>query len=135
MTGNRVELQVPARAEMLFMTRMTAAAVASRTDFGYDRVEDLRLALDELCLTLMEQHPDPRTLELEYMWSDDTIWVVAAITGRDQPHASPDGLRPATTLNGFSKRILDAIVDEHGVDGRDGVARSWLRMSRLGGAR
>jgi hypothetical protein len=128
MRTNRVELQVPARPEMLFMTRMTAAAVASCTGMGYDRVEDLRLALDELCLTLMEQHPDPDRLAVEFVWEDHTIFVSATIRG-DEPSSTVNRLRPVTTLNGFSRRILDAIVDEHGVEARNGVARSWFRMS------
>jgi len=136
--SNRVRMEIPARAEMLFMARMTAVAVASRTNFGYGRVEDLRLALDELCLTLMELHPDPVSVELEFTWSDDDIHVVAGIKGReggDGPHVPARTLRPATTLNGFSRRILDAIVDEHGVSNRGALSRSWLRMTTTGAAK
>ena len=50
--SQRVELALPAQPELLFLARMTAAAVASRAEFGFDQVEDLRLAIDELWVTL-----------------------------------------------------------------------------------
>ena len=50
---HRVELSLPADAQMLFLARMTAAAVATRAELNYEQVEDLRLAIDELCIALL----------------------------------------------------------------------------------
>ena len=131
---DRVELSLPARPELLFLVRMTAAAVASRADFGYDQIEDLRLAIDELALTICGDEPQEGRLQLLFKWSDDAIEVV----GVYDPDAK-DGRRElalAQPANELSARILDALVDEHGADAVGGCPRAWLRMRRrrAGGA-
>jgi anti-sigma regulatory factor (Ser/Thr protein kinase) len=131
----KVELVIPAKADMLFITRMIGAAVASRTDFGYDRVEDLRLALDEMCLALLDDHPGGGSLKLEFSWSDDTIDVSAALSRggdlRARAAGRPDG-RPATEIfeesSPLSHQIIEAIADQHGRYRDDHTAHHWLRM-------
>jgi anti-sigma regulatory factor (Ser/Thr protein kinase) len=157
---DRVELALPARPELLFLARMTAAAVASRADFGYDRIEDLRLALDELCLTLLGGTLDDRRIRLQFRWNEDTIEVSATLEGgadwessaargpgRDLGGGSgqegtssledadsgdpPTGEpTPPTAPNDLSERILDALVDEHGFEQIAGTPSSWMRMRR-----
>jgi anti-sigma regulatory factor (Ser/Thr protein kinase) len=129
-----VELGLPARPDLLFLARMTAAAVASRADFGYDQIEDLRLALDELCLTILGGYEDAdgatagARIQLRLRWSDDSIEVTAALVGDTDSVRShgDDAPRP----NELSERILDALVDEHGAESRDGTVVSWLRLRR-----
>jgi hypothetical protein len=124
-----VELTLPARAELLFLVRMTAAAVASRADFGYDQIEDLRLAIDELALSIAGDEGDDGRLQLLFKWSDDAIEVVGVYEpGGDGSRRGSLGLvQPANEL---STRILDALVDEHGADVVAGCRRAWLRMRR-----
>ena len=50
--SDEVRLQVPASPEFLRLARVTAAGLAGRLGFNYDEVEDLRLAIDELCFGL-----------------------------------------------------------------------------------
>lgn len=129
--ADRVEMSMPARPDLLFLARMTAAAVASRSDFGYDRIEDLRLALDELCLTLLEGRADDARMHLQFSWSDDAIEVVASIE-EDQRDVrrGPQRLVVTPKPNELSERILDALVDAHGFDHRGATASSWLRMRK-----
>lgn len=125
---DRVELSLPARPELLFLVRMTAAAVASRADFGYDQIEDLRLAIDELALTICGDEPQDGRLQLLFKWSDDAIEVVGVYEAD-----STEGRRElvvAQPANELSARILDALVDEHGADSVGGSPRAWLRMRR-----
>ena len=124
---DRVELSLPARPDLLFLVRMTAAAVASRADFGYDQIEDLRLAIDELCLTVCGEDAAEGRLQLLFKWGDDAIEIVALYD------AESDGGRPGA--NELSERILDALVDEHGADVVGGCPRAWLRMRRRKGTR
>ncbi|MGH9028435.1 MAG: hypothetical protein ACRDV4_02320 [Acidimicrobiales bacterium] len=121
-----VELGLPARAELIFLARMTAVAVASRADFGYDQIEDLRLALDELCLTLLEGAREGSRLQLRLGWSGDAIEVTATLEGNEPPLQGHAGMLEPNEL---SERILDSLVDEHGFDRRDGCPAGWLRMS------
>jgi hypothetical protein len=124
----RVELVLPARPDLLFLARMTAAAVASRADFGYDQIEDLRLALDELCLTLLGGREEAGRLELQFSWRGDSIEVDAHLESDGASALSDSGTSPSP--NELSERILDALVDEHGFDTRDGRTSSWLKMQR-----
>jgi len=126
---DRVELSVPARPELMFLVRMTAAAVASRADFGYDQIEDLRLAIDELCLAVCGEDPTEGRLQLLFKWTDDAIEVVGLYDPEDDRAVKLSG-QPASEL---SERILDALVDEHGADTVGGCPRAWLRMKRRKG--
>ena len=130
---DRVELSLPARPELLFLVRMTAAAVASRADFGYDQIEDLRLAIDELALTICGDEPLAGRLQLLFKWSDDAIEVVGVYEA-DSGESRPE-LAVAQPANELSARILDALVDEHGADAVGGCPRAWLRMRRRKGSR
>src|SRR2546423_7856230 len=71
-TGGDVRLVVPASPEYLRLVRLTAAGMASRLGFTFDEVEDLRIAVDELCFHLLGDADvdDPSaatpTLELAY---------------------------------------------------------------------
>jgi hypothetical protein len=132
---DRVELSLPARPDLLFLVRMTAAAVASRADFGYDQIEDLRLAIDELCLSISGETAVDGRLQLLFKWGDDAIEVVG-VYEIDQPDGAARGdLAVAQPANELSERILDALVDEHGTDVVGGCPRAWLRMRRRRGMR
>jgi hypothetical protein len=126
-------LALEADAQMLFLARMTGAAVAARADFDFEQVEDLRLAVDELCIRLMSTGGGTGRITLLFQWNDEGILDV---TGTLVPDGSPstDGhdrrLSPAAPSVELSERILDALVDDHGGDTIGGVHKGWLRMRR-----
>lgn len=130
---DHVELSLPARPDLLFLVRMTAAAVASRADFGYDQIEDLRLAIDELCLTIAGEAPEEGRLQLLYKWGADAIEVVGVYESDESERGPRRDLGVAQPVNELSERILDALVDEHGTDLVGGCPRAWLRMRRRRG--
>jgi len=132
-TANRVELSLAADAQMLFLARLTAAAVAARAEFDYEQVEDLRLAIDELCVRLMNRGPGTGRISLLFQWDGEgALEVSGTLTPGDGP--SGHGSRPRPTAGGasdeLSERILDALVDDHGEDAVGGTQRAWLRMRR-----
>lgn len=43
------QLRIPAQAEYVRVARMTATGVASRLNFSYEEIEDIKLALAEAC--------------------------------------------------------------------------------------
>jgi hypothetical protein len=131
---DHVELSMPARPDLLFLVRMTAAAVASRADFGYDQIEDLRLAIDELALTVSGDEATAGRLQLLFKWTEDAVEVVA-IYEPDEQERPRHELSVAQPANELSARILDALVDEHGADVVGGCPRAWLRMRRRKGGR
>jgi anti-sigma regulatory factor (Ser/Thr protein kinase) len=124
-----VELTFAADPDLVVLARMVAAVAASKVGFGIEQVEDFRLAVDELCLALIREHAADGHLELTFGWSDDTVEVVAChALGPGASSRVAEGRRqPDEEL---SSRILDALVDEHGVEDSSGTARAWLRVRR-----
>lgn len=47
--SERVVMTIPARPEYVGVVRLAAAAIAGRMAFGYDEVEDLKVAVSEAC--------------------------------------------------------------------------------------
>jgi hypothetical protein len=129
----RVELSLAADAQMLFLARMTGAAVAARAEFDFEEVEDLRLAIDELCIRLMGSDVGTGRISLVFQWDDEgALEVMATLIPEDG--MANNGQRPRPVGTGpsieLSERILDALVDDHGGDVMGGLHRAWLRMKR-----
>jgi hypothetical protein len=129
---DHVELTLPARPDFLVLARMTVGAVAARADMAVDDIEDLRLAIDELCLSAVGDRHGGR-LVLRYDW--DTTGMEVSCTFRPESEAasaplaeeldSTDGVGHLPTE--LSERILDALVDEHGRDIYEGGHRAWFK--------
>lgn len=119
-TSRDVHLVVPASAEYLRLVRLTAAGLASRMGFTFDEVEDLRIAVDELCFLLVGDGEMERTMELRYSSGEGSI----CIEGYTRlPGALPEP-------NELSVQILSALVDEHEVVGHGGEVRFRLLKRR-----
>ena len=121
-----IELAIPATPSLLHLARMTAGVVAARADLGLDDVEDLRLAVDELCLPFLgrEGATEGRLL-LRYRWDSQTIEISCTQTAGSRPGPGDDEVRDE-----LSAQILDALVDDHGVTTSGGHPGAWLRMRR-----
>jgi hypothetical protein len=101
---DEVRLVVPARPEFLRLARVTAAGLAGRLGFSYDEVEDLRLAIDELCFGLTGTDGRLGMVELRYALDDEGLVVEGQ--GRFDDDI-PVGLSQLSSV------ILSALVDEH----------------------
>lgn len=126
--GDRIELTFPARGDLIVLARLVTSAISARAGFDIEELEDLRLAVGELCLLTLQGH-DSRygDLRLELNVLDDAIGVQctlerAAPGGEAQPEEDESAL--------LSQQILDALVDEHGRESQDGSVRTWLRKRR-----
>jgi serine/threonine-protein kinase RsbW len=120
--GDVIELTIPVTADLVVLARLTAATVASRADFDVEEIEDLRLAVDELCISLVQGGTDGR-LDLQFTREHDVIEVVCRYSGMS-------GNGNGGSADGLSARILDALVDEHGEEHQGGERRAWLRKRR-----
>ncbi len=132
-SSKRVELTLAADAEMLVLARMTGAAVAAQAKFDYEQVEDVRLAVDELCIRLVNASTGPARINVLFQWDDQgTLEVVGTFIPDEEPSTNGQHSRPTRHDPSFelSERILDALVDEHGSDVVGGVRREWLCLRR-----
>jgi len=119
-----VELCIPVQSDLIVLARLTAATVASRAGFDVEEVDDLRLAVDELCVLVADGGTSGR-LTLSFITDGDVVEVICALDGpagvEEEGHPDEHGERE------LSVRILDALVDEHGDEFDDGQRRGWLR--------
>jgi hypothetical protein len=100
-----VRLEVPAAPEYLRISRIMAAGVASRVGFTLDEVEDLRIAIDEVCFSLVGAKGRAGTISLRYLLDDDQL----AVEGMGR---FTDGLGNEPVVSALSDQILAAVVDE-----------------------
>jgi hypothetical protein len=140
---DHIELSIPAQPVLLHLVRMTAGVVAARADLGLDEVEDLRLAVDELCLPFMGPEGHPGRLLVRYGWDSETIEISCTLTAEDEGTdiAAVPVVGAAVTgrpvkgqaerlRDELSSQILEALVDEHGETTIAGRAAVWLRIRR-----
>jgi serine/threonine-protein kinase RsbW len=129
--GDRVELVFPARGDLVVLARLVTSAISARAGFDIEELEDLRLAVGELCLLTLQgsdaRHGD---LRLEFRVAEDAIDIVCTLVGA-APAAEPRSMDGAEA-DQLSEQILSALVDDHGRESQDGSVRSWLRKRRRG---
>jgi hypothetical protein len=115
---HEIVLTIPAQPEFLRLARLAAADAGSRCGLAYEEVDDLRIAVDELCHAIMggaEASPttEARTLEIRFALLGDGVAIEATCTNDATPR-----------LNELSAAILAAVVDEHELSGGTaGVSR------------
>jgi hypothetical protein len=130
---DHVELTLPARPDLLVLARMTVGAVAARAEMAVDDIEDLRLAIDELCLSAVGASEGGR-LELRYDWDPEGMEVSCTFRPSDSDGHYDEPVEDSDLADALgqlptdlSERILDALVDEHGRDAVDGGRRAWFK--------
>ena len=117
---------MPARPDLLRVARLTAAGLANRVGFNIDEVEDVKIALDELCFSLVGDSPGTGTIDLRFVLEPGALIIEGA------GPANGSDVRDAETTE-FSALILAAVVDEHEIT-RDGEAvRFRLVKHQTGG--
>lgn len=128
--GDRVELRFPARGDLVVLARLVTSGISARAGFDIEELEDLRLAVGELCLLALQgsdaRHGD---LLLELAVLGDAIAITCSLeraSAADDVPPSPEEEEAAQ----LSEQILTALVDEHGRRIEDGAVRAWLRKRR-----
>jgi anti-sigma regulatory factor (Ser/Thr protein kinase) len=122
--SDEVRLSSPATTELPRLARLTASGLAARLGFSYDEVEDLRLAIDELCFSLIGTQGRPGVVHLMFALDDETLEVEGTLESGER---GPDPVH-----SGLSRKILEALVDDHEVrrNGQDQLT-FWMRKRRL----
>jgi serine/threonine-protein kinase RsbW len=128
--GDRVELNFPARGDLVVLARLVTSAISARAGFDIEELEDLRLAVGELCLLALAgsdaRHGD---LHLEFTVFEDAIDIGCTLVGA-APALDPPA--DSTDADQLSEQILSALVDGYGRQSDDGSVRAWLRKQRRG---
>jgi hypothetical protein len=125
MHGEEVRLTMPAQPQLLRVARLTAAGLAGRLGFNFDEIEDVKIAVDELCFALVGTKGREGDLTVTYRLLPDALEIEGTgAFGGGAPQPVPSEL---------SAQILAAVVDEHELT-RDGdELRFRLRKQRAAG--
>ena len=125
--GEEVRLTMPATPQLLRVARLTAAGLASRLGFSFDEIEDVKIAVDELCFALVGSKGRPGTLTVVYRLHDRVLEI------EGEGRFTANGTEPAAAPSDLSAQILAAVVDEHEIT-RDGDATRFRLVKRRAGA-
>ena len=109
----RIAITFPARPDYLRLARLTTADAASRAGFDYEEIDDLRIAVSELCALI--SGGNAATLTLDFSLEPRAVSVRGvATTG-------------SVVENEFSRDIVAALVDEFEISVDDGSSRFHVR--------
>ena len=125
---DRVELLLPPDSRYMRLARLMASGVATTCGLPLEEVEDFRIAVDELCATLIEMG-DGDPVQLAFQMTGDALVVVGTTTASGHELIDDDRLS-------LSRQILDVVTDGHGLERSAGrlafTARKRLRGSGVG---
>jgi serine/threonine-protein kinase RsbW len=116
---NDIRVVVPAQARYLRIARLTAAGVATDLDFDLRDIEDLRVAVDEMCAVVIDGATPDAELELRYRVIDDQLEIV----GR----CPQDGVAPE--IHPVARELLAMTADEFEVES-SGDTRTFRLLKR-----
>jgi serine/threonine-protein kinase RsbW len=98
-----VEVRITASAAQISAVRVVAADLAARQDYDLDAVSDLRMAVDEVCATLVPLAVPGTMLSCRFMVGPESIEAVASV-----PVSEPS----AVPQNTFGWRVLSTLTDD-----------------------
>ncbi|MPY92386.1 MAG: hypothetical protein GEV08_04735 [Acidimicrobiia bacterium] len=120
----RVTLTFPATVELVRLARLVASGLAAHAGLSVDDIEDLRIAVDELCALVVQHAVDDSNVSLVLDAGDGSVQVeVRAPAGSSEAPFALDEL---------SGHILKAAADEHHLARADGKLVATLTKRREG---
>jgi hypothetical protein len=111
-----VELRLPATPRYLRLARLTAAGMAGDLGFDMESLEDLRVAVDELCAAVIDGVADSATLELQYQPLGRGIRIDGQIVAAG----------PRVDLHPVAEELLRMVADHYDLASTDGRRAFWV---------
>jgi serine/threonine-protein kinase RsbW len=108
LADNEVELRMLARTALPSTVRAITADIAMRADFDMDSVADLRLAVDEVCATVVRHARPDAVLTCRVAVRPDCLEIIASVQCPPQQ---------SIRIGRLNWRILEALADS---------ARLWI---------
>ncbi len=121
---DEVRLTMPASPDMLRVARLAAAGLAGQMGLTFDQIEDVKIAIDELCFALVRGRKGGDLVLTFRLGSDLEIEGVGHFDG-----AAPESSTADLELSELSALILGAVVDEHEI-AQDGERTRFRLLKR-----
>jgi serine/threonine-protein kinase RsbW len=99
-----LELRTAANTVVIATIRTVAADLAARADFDLDSIDDLRMAVDDLCAMLVRIASQDAMLRCRFTARPERIEVAADVEVEE-------GTEPPPTRS-FSWRVLECLADD-----------------------
>jgi serine/threonine-protein kinase RsbW len=116
-----IALTFPADTRWVRLARLLTSGVAAQAGFDVEEVEDLKIAVDEICATLIERAGDAEPLRLGFRPTEGSVEV--AIESAIASGAAESWTEERMKL---SEQILSVVVDECHSEVVNGVVRYRL---------
>lgn len=120
-----IELSVPARSEHLRVLRLVTASVAASLDLNIDQLDDLRIAIDDLCSLLIEQADHEARLHLVLVGQVGRLVAEGSIRGPGAVAGAGAAMDP------ISRLILDGLDVEWAKEERSASFRLVAPRQRV----
>ena len=111
-----VELKIPCRPEFVGVARLAILGVASRMQFSYDEVEDVRLAVGEACTTAVERAIKTNKTNTDIRIRSEISDGKLTVEVRDQVGRMPEPPKTAKSPEELDEQSLGALLMELLVD-------------------
>lgn len=121
-----IELNTTASAMAIPTIRTVAADLAARADFDLDSIDDLRMAVDDVCAMLVRIAALHATLSCKFTVRADRIELAAAVDA--------DGSVGLLPTRSFGWRVLESLADEVSASYLPGAPGSGVHGSGVQGS-
>lgn len=109
MDDHSVTLRFPASTERVRLARTLVAVLGDEAGFDYDEVEDVRIAVDELCFVLLDRCAAEASVVLVARSAPGRLVVDATCEGALSPAEHPG-------LSEVTGQILATVIDSYELD-------------------
>jgi serine/threonine-protein kinase RsbW len=99
-----IEMRTLASVTAIPTIRTVAADLAARADFDLDSIDDLRMAVDDVCAMLVGVAAENGTLSCQFIVLIDRIEMATEVDADHLVDPLPTG--------SFDRRVLESLVDE-----------------------
>jgi hypothetical protein len=115
-----VVLRLPPDPTLSRVLRLAASGIAGMAGFTVDEIEDIKIAVSEVMLALIE-HGGGQSIEVQFMVEDQSFTVrgQTAVETFDSEH--PDLL--------LCRTVLASVTATHGIDLVDDQAQIWAAVA------
>jgi len=115
-TPDKVELRIPGRPEFIGVARLAVSAVASRLDFDFEALDDIKLAVGEACTNAIQHAGDGKEeIAIRCQLEKERLVIEVADQGAGFDPTACCGQCPdpdALAAHGYGLLLIQALMDE-----------------------